>query len=364
MEELSVLREEINRIDRQMAELFCDRMQVAAKIGAYKAKRGLPVEDLAREQVLLHRNTEWIPEEGLRSYYMDFQQNVMDLSKHYQSRLVSGMRVAYSGEEGAFADLAAQKIFCEIRPVSYASFADAYHAVKNGECDACVLPVENSYAGEVGQVMDLMFHGNLCLNGLYTLEIRQHLLGLQDAKAEDIRLVKSHPQALMQCAAYIREHDLRTEQTSNTAVAARMVAEEGDPTVGAIAGEEAAKRYGLKILKENIHENVMNTTKFAVLSKLPDDREHGKKEEISLMFTLQNSPGALAKAISAIGKYGYNMHVIRSRPVQDLPWQYYFYVEAVGESDRTHRDRMIEELSAQCEIFKVLGCYEEMKGLS
>ena len=144
----------------------------------------------------------------------------MKLSRQYQHKLISGMKVAYSGVEGAFAHIAAGRIFPESTRISHTDFKAAYDAVVNGDCDAAVLPMENSYAGEVGQTIDLIFSGGLFVNGIYELEIHQNLLGIPGTSVEDITKVTSHPQALSQCHDYIRSRALETEEANNTAVAA------------------------------------------------------------------------------------------------------------------------------------------------
>lgn len=155
------------------------------------------------------------------------------------------MKIAYSGVEGAFANIAASRIFPDGHLVSFGDFEEAYNAVVDGECDCCVLPIENSFAGEVGQVMDLMFQGSLYINGVYGLPVVQNLLALPGTKMSDIKEVVSHPQALSQCAAYITKHGYSMRQSSNTARAAKEVVERGDPHVAAIASAETAELYGL-----------------------------------------------------------------------------------------------------------------------
>ncbi len=159
------------------------------------------------------------------------------------------MKIAYSGIEGAFAHIAAKRIFPADELISYGDFRSAYEAVEKGECDYAVLPIENSYAGEVGQVTDLMFQGGLFVNGVYTLNVMQNLLGVKGASVESVRKVVSHPQALEQSADFIATHGLITEPAVNTARAAKMVSELRDIRVAAIASEETAALYGLEVLE-------------------------------------------------------------------------------------------------------------------
>lgn len=363
MNELDQARQEIERIDREMAKLFESRLYAAEKIAHYKAQNGLPVFDPYRETVLIEKNKAYIENNAFSAYYVNFQQCVMDISKRYQSRLLEGMRIAFCGVEGAFANIAAKRIFPSGTLVSFPDFESAYNAVANGECDCCVLPIENSTAGEVGQVVDLMFRGPLYINGVYSLPVIHHLLGLQHAHMADVQKVVSHPQALMQCAAYIKENGYEAIESSNTAAAAKMVAASADVHLAAIASKETASIYGLKILDHDINERSVNTTRFAVFSRAVNESA-GSESNFILLFTVKNDVGALAKAVNIISAHGFDMRVLRSRPVKDVPWQYYFYVEAKGDQNSDEGKRMLRELSVCCEHLKIVGHYAKEISLS
>lgn len=276
---------------------------------------------------------------------------------------VDKLKVAYCGIEGAFANIAAKKIFPAATLVSYSGFEEAYEAVENGECDKAVIPIENSFAGEVAQVTDLMFAGTLYIEDLYSLTVHQNLLGVQTSSLEKIKTVVSHPQALDQCRKFIKTHCLKTITCVNTAVAAKQVAESNDESVAAIGSAETAPIYNLKILAENINENSLNTTKFAVFSRTQEKHitPNCPGQEIAtvfiLMFVVKNEPGALVKVLNVISDYGYNMRVVRSRPLKQSPWEYFFYVEAEGSMHPadSSSDDFMKELSDECEIVKVLG---------
>ena len=169
MLDITVERKHIEEIDAKMAALFEERMHCAEKIGKYKLENGLKVYDPVRERELLEKNGKYIEDLTLRPYYLQFMQDVMDISKRYQHKLMEGANIAYSGIEGSFASIAADRVFPDGNKVSYGSFKDAYKAVVSGECDAAILPIENSSAGEVGQVMDLRYEGDLYINGVYDL---------------------------------------------------------------------------------------------------------------------------------------------------------------------------------------------------
>ncbi len=345
----------INEVDSQMAELFVKRMRAVETVYEYKKEFGLPILDQNREDAVIERNSAMIDDGVLKGYYIDYMKNLMSVSRAYQYRMQSGLKVAYSGVEGAFAHIAAGRIFPDSSRVSYRDFKSAYDSVVSGESDVAVLPIENSYAGEVGQTIDLIFSGGLFINGIYELEIHQNLLGLQDATVDDIKKVTSHPQALSQCHDYITLRGFDTEEANNTAVAAKAVADIKDKSLGAIASVETAEIYGLKVLESNINKSGENTTRFAVLSKV---RANSPSLSNSvLMFTVKNEAGSLANAISIIGKYGYNMTALRSRPLRKHSWQYYFYIEIDGTCETAEGRKMTEELNKVCDKLKIVGTF-------
>jgi chorismate mutase/prephenate dehydratase len=352
---LEEARKIINEADKQMAELFVKRMRAVELVCEHKMEFGLPILDQKREDAVIERNSTLIDDEVLKGYYIDYLKNLMAVSRAYQYRIQSGLKVAYSGVEGAFAHIAAGRIFPKGNRISYSDFKAAYDSVVRGESDVAVLPIENSYAGEVGQTIDLIFSGGLFINGIYELEIHQNLLGLPDATVEDIKKVTSHPQALSQCHDYIKMRGFETEQSNNTALAARTVAEANDKTLGAIASVETAEIYGLKVIEANINKSGENTTRFAVLSKIKATSP--MLSSTVLMFTVKHEAGSLANAIGIIGKYGYNMTALRSRPMKKHSWQYYFYVEIDSTLDTENGIKMIEELKKVCDRFKVAGTF-------
>ena len=223
-------RNTITEVDREMAELFTRRMKAVRQITAYKRERGIPIQDAAQERAVIQRNLAYVEDEDLHSLYARFIRDVMDLSKQYQRRMMEGMRVAYSGIEGAFAHIAAQRIFHRCETVACPDFRSAYEAVEKGECDVCVLPLENSYAGEVGQVTDLMFGGTLHVNAIYDLPVTHCLLGLPGAKLSEIRRVISHPQALSQCAGFIGRHGLEPVCVKTCPSGALSLRDENEPS--------------------------------------------------------------------------------------------------------------------------------------
>ncbi len=362
MNELEKARKTITEVDAEMAKLFEKRMNAAKVIANYKKEYGLPILDIQRENELIKKNSECISDDTLKEYYVEFLKDTMSISRSYQSRLNEGMRVAYSGVEGAFAYIASKKLYPNANYIAYPDFEAAYRATENGECDVSVLPIENSYAGDVGTVMDLLFSGTLYVNRVLDLEVNHCLLANEGATLADIKRVVSHPQALAQCKEYISNHSFEEISYKNTALAAKMVKESGDKTIGAIASDETASIFGLNILDSHINSSRTNTTKFVAFSRSLNLSEPSSRrkmnEHFMLVFTVRNEAGALAKTIDIIGAHSFNMRNLCSRPMKELLWSYYFFVEADGNINTQNGQDMLRELSATCDKLKLVGAYK------
>ena len=358
MTDLEKARITIDETDRQIARLFERRMDAARTVAAYKKERGLQILDPNRERAILDRNQTWIEQEDLRPYYLQFMEQTMSVSRAYQSRLIDGMRVSFSGVSGAFADIAAGRIFPDATTVPCSDFTAAYDAVVNGDCDCAVLPLENSYNGDVGAVMDLAFFGPLHINGMYDISIEQHLLAVKGTTMDQVKTVISHPQALGQCAEYIRRHGFDTVEAVNTAVAVKQVAEWGRHDIAAIGSSEAAEKYGLKKLEARINESKQNTTRFAVFSRTPK-HESPQDSRFIMLFTVKNEAGSLGHAMSVIGSHGFNLRALKSRPARDLIWSYYFYAEGEGNIASEDGKKMLEELATCCDQVRVIASFEK-----
>ena len=360
MNGLESTRAEIEKIDKEIAALFEKRMLAAEAVANYKKERGLSVKDSSRENELIDKNRAYIQKPDILEYYVQLQKKIMSLSCDYQTRLISGMRVAYCGVPGAFAYIAAKNMYPASTLVPYKTFKDAYTAVENGECDCCVLPLENSYAGEVDTVADLLFTGSLFVNQVVNLPIEQCLIANTDATKDTVKTVISHEQALKQCDEYIKNTGFEAESAANTALAAKSVKASADKTVAAIASAETAELYGLKILERNINDARNNMTRFASFSRVQNTPAKSKlreSESFILVFTVQNRAGALAQTLNIIGAHGYNMKNLRSRPMKGLEWQYFFYIEAEGNINNENGRTLLLELSAVCARLKLAGTY-------
>ncbi len=350
---LALHRAEINEIDAQMAKLFTRRMEAASHIAEYKREHGLPITDRAREEALLSRCAALVNDE-LRAYYMDFLRAEIEISKRYQKRITEGMRIAFAGIEGAFSHLAARRIFPSGQTVACADFGAAYRSVVSGECDCAVLPIENSFAGDVNSVVDLAYEGDLSVSGVFDLPVVQSLLVKPGTRMEDITEVVSHPQALSQCSEYLERHGWTRTEAVNTAVAAQTVSGSDRLDIAVVAGEEAAARYGLSVLRHGINTQKNNTTRFAVFTKTPCTAAAGDAHFI-LFFTVRDAPGALGQAVECIGRSGYNLQSLKSRPTGNQNWEYYFYAEGEGCLAQEAGRKMLADLAACCSRVKLLG---------
>ncbi len=361
MTDLEKARLEINEADSEMCRLFEKRMNAVKAVAAYKKEHGLPVDDFVREEAMIKRNSKLIKDEEFRSYYVNFLHSSIDISKKMQHKLLDGMRVAYSGVVGAFANIVAERIFPDAIAVPYPDFKSAYKSVENGECDVALLPVENSYNGDVGNVMDLAFFGSLFVTGVYEAEIVQNLLAPKGATLSGIKTVISHPQALGQCALFIEKHGFETREAVNTAVAVQEVARLGRTDLAAIGSAEAAEKFGLVKIEGHINEASNNTTRFAVFSRARRTPSETDAHFI-MLFTVKNEAGFLGRAVSVIGEHGFNLKALKSRPTKELIWDYYFYAEGEGNIYSEQGEKMKKALRSCCSNFKVLGTFEkEMK---
>ena len=352
---LEAARETINRVDREMARLFEERMNAVRKVAEYKMAHGLQVLDPEREKQVIERNSALIEDAELKSYYISFLNESMAISRKFQHRLMEGQRVAYSGVPGAFAHIASARIFPDAVCVPYGNFKAAYDSVLSSECDCAVLPIENSVNGDVTQVMDMAYAGNLYISGVYELRVEHCLLALPGASIDDIKTVVSHEQALGQCSSYLSAHGWTQKSAVNTAVAAKEAAEAGDKTV-------AVELYGLRVLERKINEGTNNVTRFAVFTREPIVPAPSNNRFI-MFFTVKNEAGSLMKAVEAIGKNGFNLRALKSRPTKEANWEYYFYAEGEGTiADKSGR-RMLEDLEEVCGKIKLIASFDKDSSL-
>ena len=339
MDLLQQARAEIDAVDAEMAALF-ERMQAVADVVRYKAETGKPVFDAAREADVITRNTARLQNEELRPYYKAFLQEAMAVSRAYQRATLGRDTAAYQGVEGAWSHIALRRMFPFARATAFSTWPEVFDAVQNGDAQFGVLPFENSNAGDVSAVLDL--------------------LGVKGAKLSNVRTVISHPQALAQSSVFLQQHGFATQSWINTADAAKHIAELNDPTVAAIASAETAELYGLDILAEGVNADGDNTTRFIVIERAAQPPVMtGEGQRLSLLFTARHKPGQLAVVLDQIGARGFNMECIKSRPLPHVPFEYYFYVQLVCPAgcDAAACNSLLETLTGACSTLRLLGAF-------
>ena len=374
MRELSEIRVEIDEIDNQMLDLFKRRMDCAREVGCYKKEKGLPILNRQREDEILAD----VQEKGgaygtaARMLFAD----IMELSRALQYNIIGsgqalreeilharempptdGITVAYQGIKGANSFEAAQALFPDAVLSERKTFEDVFDAVDRDEAAFGVLPVENSTAGSVSAVYDLILKHRFYIVGALDRRIEHCLAGLRQSTLEDIEIVWSHPQALSQCAHYLEQRRLTAVSKANTAVAARDVAREKRLNVAAICTPGAAKEYGLQILDTGLQDDPFNTTRFIVISKQLIISEDANK--ISLCFSLPHVKGSLYNLLCRFNSLGLNLTKIESRPAKGRDFEYLFYLDFTGSVRSDNVIDLLSRLGEELPEFSFLGNYRE-----
>jgi prephenate dehydratase len=269
------------------------------------------------------------------------------------------MRVAFQGEAGAYSEQAVFEYFGEVETQQCESFDAVFDAVVSGECESALIPIENSLAGSIHQNYDLLLRHNLHIVGEYFLRVRHCLIAMPGAQKADIKKAISHPQALGQCAGYMRSHKIKAEQVYDTAGSVKMLKESGARDTAAIASRRAAELYGMQILEEGIEDNPENYTRFLVIQYEPKIPEGESKT--SIVFTLKNVPGALFKALSVFALRDIDLTKIESRPLKGSPWEYLFYIDFIGATHEEISKRALDHLGEYAVMLRVLGSYPRFK---
>jgi prephenate dehydratase len=265
------------------------------------------------------------------------------------------MKVAFQGEPGAYSEEAGYGYFGAPEMVPQESFDDVFEAVKSGTCHSGLIPIENSLAGSIYQNYDLLLRHELYIVGEYYLPVRHCLIGFPGSELSGIKRVISHPQALGQCAEYLRGLGVKTEPVYDTAGSVKILKSSGERTMAAIASKQAAEIYEMQILQESIEDNPENYTRFLEIKSKPvkSDRE----EKTSIVFTLNNQPGALFKALSVFALRDIDLTKIESRPLTGKPWEYLFYVDFICTGGKDSAQRALDHLGEYALMLRVLGSY-------
>jgi prephenate dehydratase len=265
------------------------------------------------------------------------------------------MKVAFQGEPGAYSEQAVFDYFGKVETLPCVSFDRVFDSVVSEGVDAGLIPIENSLAGSIHQNYDLLLSHDLYITGEHLLRVQHCLIVLPGVTKANIRKVISHPQALGQCAAYLRRLSLKTESAYDTAGSVKLLKESGARDTAAVASRRAAEIYGMQILEEGIEDNAENYTRFLAISKTP--KQPKEEAKTSIVFTLKNQPGALFKALSVFALRDIDLTKIESRPLQGKPWEYLFYIDFLGAAQQETVRKALDHLGEYALMLRVLGSY-------
>lgn len=374
--DLQEIRQQLDRIDKEMVKLFEERMKLCENVALFKLESGKPVYDKERELQKLEAVAGLLEGEFNKQAATELFGQIMTISRRYQYKLLAehgkqaatsfqsvtslptdGVRVVYQGVEGAYSHEAALQYFGASANVYHvASWETAMREVETGNADYGVLPIENSSAGAVIDNYDLLIkYPNYIVAETY-LNVNHALLGLPGAEESQVRTVYSHPQALMQCSEYLNSNpSLKKVSVENTAAAAKKVLEEGDISQAAVASEIAGRLYGLKVLRSSINHNKSNMTRFIILSRRPVYREDADK--LSISFELPHKSGSLYNMLGNFIYNGVNLFKIESRPIVGRNWEYRFFVDIEGNLSDASIQNALKGISEEAANMRILGNY-------
>lgn len=377
--ELSEIRMEIDKIDRELTLLFRRRMELAAEAAAVKAKNGMGVLDRNREREILRRAATEAGEE-LEGYARILFSTILDLSRSYQTRLRTEEKplaklieraagaetlfprkgtVACQGVEGAYSQIACDKLFAAPEILFFRSFDGVFSAVEGGLCEFGVLPIENSSYGSVNEVYDLMRRRRFYIVRSLRLHIDHALLAKPGTTLDMVKEIYSHEQALGQCSEFLNAHkDIRFTVCENTAAAAQLVAESPRPDIAAISSRNCAALYGLSILSDRVQNSDNNYTRFICIAREPVI--YPGADRISLILALPHRPGSLYRAISKIAALGINITKLESRPIPGRDFEFMFYFDLEASVWSPEVVKLLCELENSSEQFTFLGSYSEV----
>ena len=377
--DLSQYREQIDQIDDELIQLFARRMETAAQIAQWKRQAGKPVMDAGRERAKLLDVMEKCPEE-FKDYAVSLYSLLFELSRSYQHRILDSSSalteqitaaventdplfpktatVACQGVEGAYSQLACEKLFRLPDIFYFNSFDAVFSAIEKGLCRYGIIPLENSTAGSVNKVYDLMMRHNFRIVRSVRLKVDHNLLVKPGTRMEDIREIYSHEQAINQCARYLQKFSgVKIIPCENTAMAAKYVSEAGSGAA-ALSSRSCAKLYGLTCLEESVQDQGNNYTRFICISK--DLEIYPGADRTSLMLVLPHTPGSLYKVLSRFYALGINLNKLESRPLPERDFEFMFYFDLDTPVYSPQFIQLMGELQNICEEFNYLGSYSEV----
>lgn len=380
MQDLADIRQRINQIDEQISALFLERMEVAADVAEYKRATGKPVFDRTRERENIARAAERVPF-NLASYAATLESVLMEASREAQYKRL-GLKghatqevtvalgeqpalfpqqayVACQGVEGAYQQIACDRMFKRAQISYFNSFDGVFRAVEQGFCQFGVVPIENSTAGSVNRVYDLMMRHDFHIVRTCRLKVDHCLLAKPGTTLDDIKVIYSHEQAINQCANYLANlTGTRVHVCENTAVASQRVAASDKDDVAAIASRACADLYGLEILDQAIQDQQNNYTRFACITK--DLTIYPGADRTSLMAVVSNEPGSLYKVLGRFYALGVNLIKLESRPIPDRDFEFMFYFDVECPATAPEFPALLNSLSDGCEELRYLGSYSEV----
>ena len=374
MKDLKTSRDKIDNIDKQIVELFEERMKVVEDVADYKIKNNKPILDLVREkekiESLISLTSDCFNKQGIKELYKQIMSSSRKLQysltgqdkEHIFKEIIAlktsfNTKVAYFGEEGSYTQQAMEENFSSnVIAFQESSFRKIMEMINNKEIDYGVLPIENTSTGGIGDIYDLLVQFDNYIIKEYIINIEHALLGLQDAKLSDIRRVYSHPQGLQQSSVFLEKHkNIKQVQCFSTSYGAKKVLEDGNIAQGAIASLLAAKLYNLKVLEKNISNSTTNQTRFIIISNKMEYIRDAKK--ISVCFELPHESGSLYDILSHISYNNLNMTNIESRPIVHKNFEYRFFVDFEGSLKDSGVHNAIKGMKAEANNFKILGAF-------
>ena len=378
--DLNELRNEIDNIDHQLVDLFVKRMQISSQIADYKKANNIPIHVPAREREKLQNVAAQAGTE-MENYTRVLYSMIFELSRSYQSKcnlestplhcqIVDSIQntpqlfpqtsmVACQGVEGSYAQIACEKMFKSPFILYFKNFEGIFNAIDQGLCQYGILPLENSTAGSVKKVYDLMIHHNFSIVRTFRLRIDHYLLAKPGVKLSEVKEIYSHEQAISQCSAFLNGlPGIKVIPVENTAVAAKMVAESNRTDVAAISSRFCQDLYGLNYLAESIQDKGNNRTRFICISK--NLEIYPGSDKTSIMMVLSHKPGALYKVLARMYVLGINVIKLESRPIPDRDFEFMFYFDLETSIYSEEFVQLMCELDELCEEFKYLGSYTEV----
>ena len=376
MLDLQKMRKDIDVIDTQIVKLFEERMKICEDVAQFKIETGKPVFDKNREQEKLEALGSKAHNDFNRCGVQELFEQIMSISRKRQYQLLQengieeksdfvkiedlkkeNATVVFQGVEGAYSFAAMHTFFGDqIKSFHVDTWKDAMEEIKKGKADFAVLPIENSTAGIVQDIYDLLTEYDHVIVGEQIIPCEHVLMGLPGTSLFDIRTVYSHPQALMQCREFLEEHrDWQQMEWNNTAAAAKKVAGDKDPSQAAIASRYAADHFGLAVLQEGIYSNVNNSTRFIIVTKKKIYCRDARK--ISVSYELPHESGSLYNSLSHFIYNGLNMTKIESRPIMERNWEYRFFVDFAGNLSDSTVKNALRGLKSEAQNLRVHGNY-------